>query len=164
MQHRGLARDPGRGSARSAGGGGCGAYLRSIKDKLRHCRAGSTWIALRTTSASVISKTHASSRSGKAKPRFVDRGAQDAAPLLALPEYYEEAKYGYAREYAGGVRRPRARSYDMLLAHSTHARGCVLGVGRCRRLACLHSARRRITEIRDSFASMQGLAHGAAIA
>ena len=76
----------------------------------------------RSTSASLISRTRASSRSGRSSNPDLWSDVRKVLPLLAEPEYYIGAKYGYAR---GGmpvafVGRVRAY-YDILLR--SEARG-----------------------------------------
>ena len=95
-------------------------YLRELKDKLpsRIAEPDRTWIAL---AAYNIGVAHLEDARILAQKQKLDPDAWSAIrktlPLLALPEYHEAAKYGYAR---GGmpiafVNRVRAY-YDILLA------------------------------------------------
>lgn len=101
-------------------------YLRGLKDKLpgRIAEPDRTWLALAAYNIGIGHLEDARVLAQKQK-RSPDswRAVKQALPLLALPEYYEEAKYGYAR---GGmpvafVDRVRAY-YDILLAQQAPLR------------------------------------------
>jgi len=105
---------------------GAARYLRAIKDKLptRITEPDRTWIALAAYNIGLghLEDARILAQRQKQSPDSWT-AVRKTLPLLALPEYYEEAKYGYAR---GGmpvafVDRVRAY-YDMLLAHQPDAR------------------------------------------
>lgn len=101
-------------------------YLRDLKDKLpsRILEPDRTWLALAAYNIGVAHLEDARVIAQKLKSSPDSWTAvSKALPLLALPEYYEDAKYGYAR---GGmpvafVERVRAY-YDILLAHQPSLR------------------------------------------
>jgi membrane-bound lytic murein transglycosylase F len=96
-------------------------YLRAIKDKLppRISEPDRTWLALAAYNIGIahLEDARVIAQKQKSSPDSWT-AVSKALPLLALPEYYAEAKFGYAR---GGmpvafVERVRA-CYDILLAH-----------------------------------------------
>ncbi|HXX85448.1 MAG TPA: membrane-bound lytic murein transglycosylase MltF [Casimicrobiaceae bacterium] len=99
---------------------GAARYLRDLKDKLpqRIAEPDRTWLALAAYNIGIAHLEDA--RILAQKQRLSPdswTAVKQALPLLALPEYYQDAKYGYAR---GGmpvafVDRVRAY-YDILLA------------------------------------------------
>jgi membrane-bound lytic murein transglycosylase F len=101
-------------------------YLRDLKDKLprRIAEPDRTWLALAAYNVGIAHLEDARILAQKQKSSPDSWTAvSKALPLLALPEYYEDAKYGYAR---GGmpvafVERVRAY-YDILLAHQPSLR------------------------------------------
>jgi membrane-bound lytic murein transglycosylase F len=101
-------------------------YLRDLKDKLpqRIPEPDRTWLALAAYNVGIAHLEDARVIAQKQKSSPDSWAAvSKALPLLALPEYYEDAKYGYAR---GGmpvafVERVRAY-YDILLAHQPSLR------------------------------------------
>ena len=95
-------------------------YLRDLKDKLpkRIAEPDRTWLALAAYNIGIghLEDARVLAQKQKLSPDSW-QAVKQALPLLALPEYYEDAKYGYAR---GGmpvafVDRVRAY-YDILLA------------------------------------------------
>jgi membrane-bound lytic murein transglycosylase F len=101
-------------------------YLRDLKDKLppRIIEPDRTWLALAAYNIGVahLEDARILAQKQKASPDSWT-AVSKALPLLALPEYYEDAKFGYAR---GGmpvafVERVRAY-YDILLAHQPSLR------------------------------------------
>jgi membrane-bound lytic murein transglycosylase F len=105
---------------------GAARYLRQLKDKLpaRIGEPDRTWLAL---AAYNIGTAHLEDARILAQKQKTDPDSwvavRKALPLLAQPEYYEDAKFGYAR---GGmpvafVERVRAY-YDILLAQQPDAR------------------------------------------
>jgi membrane-bound lytic murein transglycosylase F len=101
-------------------------YLRDLKDKLpqRIPEPDRTWLALAAYNIGVahLEDARVIAQKQKSSPDSWT-AVSKALPLLALPEYYEDAKYGYAR---GGmpvafVERVRAY-YDILLAHQPSLR------------------------------------------
>jgi membrane-bound lytic murein transglycosylase F len=105
---------------------GAARYLRQLKDKLpaRIGEPDRTWLAL---AAYNIGTAHLEDARILAQKQKTDpdswAAVRKALPLLAQPEYYEDAKFGYAR---GGmpvafVERVRAY-YDILLAQQPDAR------------------------------------------
>ena len=101
-------------------------YLRDLKDKLPHRipEPDRTWLALAAYNIGIAHLEDARVLAQKQKSSPDSWTAvSKALPLLALPEFYEGAKYGYAR---GGmpvafVERVRAY-YDILLAHQPSLR------------------------------------------
>ncbi len=101
-------------------------YLRDLKDKLprRIVEPDRTWLALAAYNIGIAHLEDARILAQKQKSSPDSwKTVSKALPLLALPEYYEDAKYGYAR---GGmpvafVERVRAY-YDILLAHQPSLR------------------------------------------
>ena len=101
-------------------------YLRDLKDKLpqRIPEPDRTWLALAAYNIGIAHLEDARVLAQKQKSSPDSWPAvSKALPLLALPEFYEDAKYGYAR---GGmpvafVERVRAY-YDILLAHQPSLR------------------------------------------
>jgi membrane-bound lytic murein transglycosylase F len=99
---------------------GAARYLRDLKDKLpqRIAEPDRTWLALAAYNIGIAHLEDARILAQKQKLNPDSwMTVKEALPLLALPEYYESAKYGYAR---GGmpvafVDRVRAY-YDILLA------------------------------------------------
>ena len=101
-------------------------YLRGLKDKLpaRILEPDRTWLALAAYNIGIahLEDARVLAQKQKASPdSWV--AVSRALPLLALPEFYEDAKFGYAR---GGmpvafVERVRAY-YDILLAHQPSLR------------------------------------------
>jgi membrane-bound lytic murein transglycosylase F len=101
-------------------------YFRDLKDKLpqRIPEPDRTWLALAAYNIGVahLEDARVIAQKQKSSPDSWT-AVSKALPLLALPEYYEDAKYGYAR---GGmpvafVERVRAY-YDILLAHQPSLR------------------------------------------
>jgi membrane-bound lytic murein transglycosylase F len=101
-------------------------YLRDLKDKLpqRIPEPDRTWLALAAYNIGVahLEDARVIAQKQKSSPDSW-MAVSKALPLLALPEYYEDAKYGYAR---GGmpvafVERVRAY-YDILLAQQPSLR------------------------------------------
>ncbi|MEO8741520.1 MAG: membrane-bound lytic murein transglycosylase MltF [Casimicrobiaceae bacterium] len=95
-------------------------YLRKLKEKLptRIAEPDRTWLALAAYNIGIghLEDARVLAQKQKLSPDSW-QAVKQALPLLALPEYYEDAKYGYAR---GGmpvafVDRVRAY-YDILLA------------------------------------------------
>ncbi|HEY1459364.1 MAG TPA: membrane-bound lytic murein transglycosylase MltF [Casimicrobiaceae bacterium] len=105
---------------------GAARYLRDLKDKLpsRIAEPDRTWIALAAYNIGVAHLEDARILAQKQKQSPDSWTAvRKTLPLLALPEYYEDTKYGFAR---GGmpvafVDRVRAY-YDMLLANQPDSR------------------------------------------
>ena len=101
-------------------------YLRDLKDKLpqRIPEPDRTWLALAAYNIGTAHLEDARILAQRQKSNPDSWPAvSKALPLLALPEFYEDAKYGYAR---GGmpvafVERVRAY-YDILLAHEPSLR------------------------------------------
>ncbi len=101
-------------------------YLRGLKDKLpaRIPEPDRTWLALAAYNIGIAHLEDARVLAQKQKSSPDSWVAvSKALPLLTLPEFYEDAKYGYAR---GGmpvafVERVRAY-YDILLAHQPSLR------------------------------------------
>jgi membrane-bound lytic murein transglycosylase F len=101
-------------------------YLRGLKDKLppRIPEPDRTWLALAAYNIGIAHLEDARVLAQKQKSSPDSWSAvSKALPLLTLPEFYETAKYGYAR---GGmpvafVERVRAY-YDILLAHQPSLR------------------------------------------
>jgi membrane-bound lytic murein transglycosylase F len=105
---------------------GAARYLRNLKDKLpqRITEPDRTWIALAAYNIGVahLEDARILAQKQKLSPDLWTE-VRKTLPLLAQPEYYEEAKFGYAR---GGmpvtfVDRVRAY-YDILLAHQPDLR------------------------------------------
>jgi membrane-bound lytic murein transglycosylase F len=101
-------------------------YLRSLKDKLpqRINEPDRTWIALAAYNIGIahLEDARILAQKQKLSPDLWTE-VRKTLPLLALPEYYEDARFGYAR---GGmpvtfVDRVRAY-YDILLAHQPDSR------------------------------------------
>ena len=101
-------------------------YLRGLKDKLpkRIPEPDRTWLALAAYNIGIghLEDARVLAQKQKLSPDSW-QAVKQALPLLALPEYYEDAKYGYAR---GGmpvafVDRVRAY-YDILLAQQPSLR------------------------------------------
>jgi membrane-bound lytic murein transglycosylase F len=101
-------------------------YLRDLKDKLprRIPEPDRTWLALAAYNIGIghLEDARILAQRQKASPDSWT-AVSKALPLLALPEFYEDAKFGYAR---GGmpvafVERVRAY-YDILLAHQPSLR------------------------------------------
>ncbi len=101
-------------------------YLRNLKDKLpqRITEPDRTWIALAAYNIGIahLEDARILAQKQKLSPDLWTE-IRKTLPLLALPEYYEDAKFGYAR---GGmpvafVDRVRAY-YDILLAHQADLR------------------------------------------
>jgi membrane-bound lytic murein transglycosylase F len=101
-------------------------YLRAIKDKLpqRITEPDRTWLALAAYNIGIahLEDARVIAQKQKSSPDSWT-AVSKALPLLALPEYYDDAKFGYAR---GGmpvafVERVRAY-YDILLAHQPSLR------------------------------------------
>jgi len=101
-------------------------YLRDLKEKLpsRIPEPDRTWLALAAYNIGVahLEDARVIAQKQKSSPDSWT-AVSKALPLLVLPEYYEDAKYGYAR---GGmpvafVERVRAY-YDILLAHQPSLR------------------------------------------
>ena len=101
-------------------------YLRGLKDKLpaRIPEPDRTWLALAAYNIGIahLEDARVLAQKQKSSPDSWT-GVSKALPLLTLPEFYEDAKYGYAR---GGmpvafVERVRAY-YDILLAHQPSLR------------------------------------------
>ncbi len=101
-------------------------YLRGLKDKLpsRIPEPDRTWLALAAYNIGIAHLEDARVLAQKQKSSPDSWAAvSKALPLLTLPEFYEDAKFGYAR---GGmpvafVERVRAY-YDILLAHQPSLR------------------------------------------